>query len=272
MEDKQYKEIVDLSAYKMISQGNTAEIYQYNKDKILKLFREGIPKEAVESEYAKVKQIQRRLKDIPKVYEILKYKERYGIVYEYIQGVDMIRVMLSKAGRLKSYAKSLALLHFKMHKTSLNVCYNVKEKLSHDIYLTKDLSETQKKVIITYLNSLPEGDKLCHFDFHPGNVMLHGEHFTIIDWMTACTGDPNADVARTCLLLRYGELQQGDDVIKKAMLIIAKYIGSVYLKAYLKAADVSKEEVEQWILPVAAARLVEWISDHEKAKLLKLIY
>jgi aminoglycoside phosphotransferase (APT) family kinase protein len=44
--------------------------------------------------------------------------------------------------------------------------------------------------------------RLCHGDLHPSNVILSREGPVIVDWYDASRGDPVADVARTCVMLR----------------------------------------------------------------------
>lgn len=43
-------------------------------------------------------------------------------------------------------------------------------------------------------------------DFHPGNIMMRDQDPVIIDWMTVGLGDRCADVARTNLILNFGEM------------------------------------------------------------------
>ena len=33
------------------------------------------------------------------------------------------------------------------------------------------------------------GASVCHFDFHPGNILVRGPKYQVIDWMTACAGN-----------------------------------------------------------------------------------
>lgn len=263
--------IESISNFKMITQGNTAEVYSYDENKILKLFRQDMPKEAIFSEYEKVSKIQLALKNVPKVYEIVFYKNRYGIIYERVTGIDMIKIMLSKPHKMNFYARNLA--HY--HKTLLNNCLDigisVKQKLNTEIDLADDLSKANKKTIKDYLNDLPDGNNLCHFDFHPGNVMMDNNKPVIIDFMTACMGDPNADVARTYILLKYGELPHANFFVRKLVQIFKKHIGKIYYQEYKKITGVSNHDIEKWILPIAAARLMEWIPDAEKENLLKVI-
>ncbi|MCA1668419.1 MAG: aminoglycoside phosphotransferase family protein [Thermomicrobia bacterium] len=45
---------------------------------------------------------------------------------------------------------------------------------------------------------------LCHFDYHPLNVMTDGTHVTaVLDWPNGLPGDPRADLARTIVLMRF---------------------------------------------------------------------
>ena len=255
----------------MIGQGNTAEIYLYDNTKILKLFREGMPLESIWGEYKIVKAIRTERINVPEAYSIVSYKARYGILYERITGQDMIKDMFSKRCKIKESAKSLALLHSEIHKINMAIGRDVKEKLSFCIDRAVELTALEKHKIKTFLNALPGGNSLCHFDFHPGNVMVQDGAFYIIDWMTACTGDKNADVARTFLLFQFGQMRYANPFFKAAAQTLKKYIGNVYYREYKRISGISDRDMEPWILPVAAARLTEWITGSERKKLLKLI-
>lgn len=271
MEKNSMKILDDNLELKMLNQGNTAEVYLYGDTKIIKLFRENMPFEPIENEYKTAEAISFRLHNTPKVFGMVSYKSRYGIIYERIDGVDMVKVMVRKIHKIKSYSKSLASLHYELHKAGVNIHCDVKERLCMDINAVSQLSESEKEKIKLYLNSLPDGNSLCHFDYHPGNVMIMDNSFYIIDWMTACVGSPNADVARTSLLFKLGELQHANPFIKAGVQIFKKYVGNIYYKEYKRIAGISDDDIEKWILPVAAARLVEWITASEKKKLLKLV-
>ncbi|MDE7158537.1 MAG: phosphotransferase, partial [Clostridiales bacterium] len=208
---------------------------------------------------------------VPKAFELVAYKNRYGILYEKINGNDMIAEMFRKPFKVGAYAKALANMHARIHNATIDLNLDIKNKLSYHINAAEDLSEQEKERIISYLKTLPDGKALCHFDFHPGNVMMKGNEFYVIDWMTACNGDAAADVARTYLLLRYGELLYANSFVKLIAHIAEKHIGKVYLRQYKKRTGMLDTEFKKWLLPIAAARLIEWIPKHEKKKLLKFI-
>ena len=259
------------SEYKLIRQGNTAEVFLYDETKILKLFRSGFPYEIIAAEYEVTKRICADLPFVPKVFGLAEYKNRYGILYEKIDGKDMIADMLKKPYKLRAYSKSLAHIHARIHNSTVNSGSDIKAKLADNITASTDLTEQEKEKIKSYLKTLPDGKALCHFDFHPGNVMIKNNEFFVIDWMTACNGNAASDVARTFLLLQYGELLYANSFVKLVAHAVEKHIGKIYLRQYKKLTGMSDAEIKKWLLPIAAARLIEWIPETEKNKLLKFV-
>lgn len=270
MEDK-IKQLDESIEYKLICQGNTAEVYLYDEATILKLFRKDFPLDIISTEFDFTKRISSDLQFVPKVFEVVEYKNRYGILYERIDGKDMIAEMLKRPGKMRFYSKALADIHAQIHSSTTDVGLDIKRKLADNIAATADLSEQEKEKIISYTKTLPDGKALCHFDFHPGNVMTENNEFYVIDWMTACNGSAGADVARTYLLLCYGELMYVNCFVKMIAHVVEKRIGKVYLRQYEKLTGIDDAEIKKWLLPIAAARLIEWIPKSEKIKLLKFI-
>lgn len=123
--------------------------------------------------------------------------------------------------------------------------------------------------MLAKLATLEDGEVLCHGDFHPDQVILSPSGPRIIDWLTATTGNPAADVATTSLLMRIGALPQG----RVSSLVVNSardYAHNQYLAYYLKESKISRSEIESWQIPIATARLSFRI-EPEKRKLEKLI-
>jgi hypothetical protein len=53
------------------------------------------------------------------------------------------------------------------------------------------------------------GSRILHLDLHPLNVLVGDGGPVVIDWTSACVGDPNADVALAWLLMSAGEIPGG---------------------------------------------------------------
>lgn len=257
--------------YLPIGQGNTAEILEYSDNLILKLFRKEIPREAAEHEWQCVTAIQEKFADTPRALRFVEYKGRYGILYEKISGTDMINIALTQPLKLKEYGEILADIHLKMHEINIQLPDDLHSKLARDIRNGTGLSEEEKQRVIDMLEQLPKKYFLCHFDYHPGNVMVTEDKYYVIDWMTACAGDPAADVARFVLLMTLGEPLYADSA--KRMLISAgmNKIKKSYLEKYLFESGFEYEDIEEWLVPVAAARLSERLTDHERENLIQLV-
>lgn len=256
---------------KKMAEGNTAEIYRLGNGRILKLFREGISCDDVEREYRSTCFASALLPQVPKAYELTEADGRMGIIFQEVSGTEMLRLMMEHPLRLLRYSRDFAAYHAGIAKPVSAKMRPVREKLRDEIRWQTYLNENEKIQVMDMLPRLPDGDRLCHFDFHPGNVMIDGRDVFYLDWMTACRGDACADAARTWLLLKYGEPMHADrKTLRRARSIMTA--GSyLYLKTYRRLTGVKKKQITQWIVPVAAARLNEWLTEHERERLLVLI-
>lgn len=255
----------------LFGQGNTAVLYECPDGKVLKLFREDIPFEHIIHEWQNSYAIQQKFDATPKAFELVKYKDRYGMICEKISGTDMMNIAMNQPLIQKDFGEVLADIHLKMHEINVPLSDSLKEKLARDINNGEGLSDDEKQKITAKLDQMPDKYFLCHCDFHPGNVMVTEEGYYVIDWMTACSGDPAADVARFVLLMTLGEPLYADN--SKRLLITSgmNKIKKSYLEKYIAESAIEYEEIESWMLFVAAARLSEMINDHERENLIQLI-
>ncbi|WP_157259453.1 aminoglycoside phosphotransferase family protein [Paenibacillus sp. OSY-SE] len=257
---------------KPIGQGRTADIFEYQKDKIMKLYHQGFPEDAVNQEFLISKFIYSLGIHTPQAYELTDVDSRQGIVFQRIAGSSLLNIITKKPWQIKKHARTLASLHANIHTHhAAGNLRNQKQVLSGSIQATPLLTKEEKKKTIHYLEQLPPGDMLCHGDFHPDNVMVGEEHW-IIDWMTGMSGNPAGDVARTFLLLNHGTMPDGTPKLLKAIInFLRNNLKHEYMKHYLSASGLAYSEIDRWILPVAAARLVEWIPKEEKDTLIMLV-
>lgn len=263
--------LADDNKYALIGQGNTSEILEYSDDVVLKLFREGFPFDAIEREWLSTTALQEKFEDTPKALELVRYNGRFGILYERIFGNDMMNIALTQPLRQKEYGEILADIHLKMHEVSVPLPDTIHQKLSRDITAGIGLTDEEKQKVLAILESKPNKFFLCHFDFHPGNVMVTEDRYYVIDWMTCCSGDPAADVARFILLMTYGEPLYADSARRLLITAGMNKIRKSYLERYITESGIEREEIKSWLVPVAAARLSEMLTDHEREILVELI-
>lgn len=254
-----------------IAEGNTAEVFDLGGGKILKLFRDGIAPAAIEREYGNSRIAARKLPEVPAAYELFEHDGRMGIVFRKVGGDNMTRLLLTRPADFEKNIEDFAAYHARITSPIADDMRTVTEKLRDEIGWENDLSEEEKEKVLACLSRLPDGDCLLHGDFHPGNVMVSEDGVFFLDWMTACKGDPCADAARTYLLLRFGE---PIGVPRQQLLLIRASMlrgSQVYLREYCRLTGTTKEQIMRWVLPVAAARLSEWLTDSEREKLVRLV-
>ena len=272
MADKRPTAEIDCGkALTLIGAGNTAEIFDYCEGVILKLFRKNMPRGAIEHEYDNAAKIHACFPDTPDVLGMVRLKERYGILYEKISGTDVLSLALRRPWKLRRYGCLLAKLHSRMHAVSTDIQYSVKRKLTDDISHGEGLTDGEKRQVLRILDGLPDGNSLCHFDFHIGNIMYDGTKYSVIDWMCACSGDPAADIARTMLLMTTGEPMHMSVVRRAYIRLCMKSMRNAYLRSYCAQSGVTRSDIERWTIPVAAARLSEWLTDSEHTVIIRMV-
>ncbi|CAG7597166.1 hypothetical protein PAESOLCIP111_00123 [Paenibacillus solanacearum] len=257
---------------KQIGRGRTADIFEYGDHQILKLYKEGFPEDFIQREFEASQFVCSVGIPSPQAYELVSQDGRLGIVFERASGVSLLSVMSKQMWLLGKHSRTLAALHYDLHTRSASGrIRKQKAVLSEQIQTAPLLTDEEKNSILRYLKALPDDDKLCHGDFHPDNVLV-GNGNRVIDWMTGMSGNPDGDAARTILLMSYGTMPDGTPRIVKAIVqFMRNKLRKVYTKHYLKLSGRPYSKIDSWMLPVAAARLVEWIPPAEKNSLLELI-
>lgn len=257
---------------KQIGQGRTADIFELSEDRILKLYKEGFPEEATADEFQISSIVYDQGINCPRPIEKISDNNRHGIIFERVLGTSLLHSIRRNPFLIKKCSRILAMLHYELHsRTAIDIPREQKMVLIDNIQAALILTESEKLAIIDYLKQLPDDDKLCHGDFHPDNILFDRE-FRVIDWMTGAAGNPSGDVARSLIILIYGTMhEKTPKLIQVVVNFLRHHIKSEYIKHYLKISGKSFNEIDSWILPVAAARLVESIPETEKEKLVKVI-
>jgi aminoglycoside phosphotransferase (APT) family kinase protein len=93
------------------------------------------------------------------------------------------------------------------------------------------------------LAALPDGERVCHGDFHPWNLIGTPGKAAIVDWLDAAQGPPLADACRSYLLLS----------------VAAPRLARPYLGRYLAVTGAAEDAVLAWLPVLAGARLSEGV-------------
>jgi uncharacterized protein (TIGR02172 family) len=251
---------------KPIAYGRTAEIYAWEKGQILKLFYDWFPATAVEYEALVAHAVYASGLPVPKPGEVLTVQGRLGLEYERLDGLTMLGTFKKQPGQLSKLARQFAELHVHMHATPTGQPNSQHERLQQKIKEAKALSDPLKQAALQALESLPGGDRLCHGDFHPDNIIMAANGPIIIDWIDVTSGNPLADFARTAVLVRYG----APPPMNPLGLLLRwgrNRFYNVYFRRYFELSKEDPKQVQAWLPVIAAARLNENIASEESTLL-----
>jgi aminoglycoside phosphotransferase (APT) family kinase protein len=130
-----------------------------------------------------------------------------------------------------------------------------RERLEWKIGEAEALPDDLRRAALESLAHMPEGDALCHGDFHPENVLMGKKGPVIIDWIDATCGNPLADVARTSLIL--SEATRPDSSAPRWLKTLGRWLHGWYCARYFRLRPDRRDELSRWRPIVAAARLSE---------------
>ncbi|AIQ13731.1 phosphotransferase family protein [Paenibacillus durus] len=257
---------------KRIGQGRTADIFEYSQGRIIKLYKKDFPAEAINQELVVSGLASSLGIRTPEPFGHTQLDGRDGLIFQRISGVSLLSLIIKKPWAISNYSKLLASLHAEIHAYEAAELNRTQKKVLCDyIQQAPLLTEQEKEKIIRYTEELPDGNKLCHGDFHPDNVLCD-EGYWIVDWMTGISGNPAGDTARTVILLSVGSMPDDTPApLKLFVQFLRNKVKAAYIKEYLRLTGHEYSTIDEWILPAAAARLVEWIPQNEKDALLSII-
>jgi aminoglycoside phosphotransferase (APT) family kinase protein len=256
---------------KPIALGRTAEIYSYGEGKVVKLFFSTTPKPWIDKEIEIGRYIQEAQLPVPKVYKKVGIGNREGIVYERIEGPTLLNELAKKPWNVARYGRLLAKLHVQIHEVQAPAnLERQREWATGGIPSSEKISKEMKTRVLRLLDTLPDGNKLCHGDFHPGNIILTPTGPVIIDWMTVSKGVTSGDVGRTLTILEAAKAPEGTP-LRWLLEWIRKILLATYLKTYLKLSPDIKKSLAGWQAVMAANFLSDVSIPGEEADLRAIV-
>ena len=254
----------------LIGKGRLAEVFAWGDTQVLKLFAAGRDVAAIEAE-ARVSQIVHEAGVVtPGTHGVIEVEGRHGIVYDRALGISMLGLLSAKPWKLIAFGRKLADLHVSIHQCCVDGLPSQREHLER-LIARADLPIAQRDLALARLRAQPEGTAVCHGDFHPDNVLINGDVATIIDWTTACLGNPAADFALTSLILQLGAPPPNSSLWTRIAIPVGRALFyRSYASRYRQLRHLSPKDVQPWILPIAVARLGYEITS-ERDQLITLI-
>jgi Ser/Thr protein kinase RdoA (MazF antagonist) len=252
----------------LIGEGREAEVFALDDARVLRLARDAHFEPALQAEHDALVAAAAAGAPVPRVFERVSVEGRPGLVLERLGQRNLLLEIGSRPWRVLPIGRELGRLHSRIHgavapESLESVHARLRGRLASPL-----VPDPVRAAALARLERLPAGDRLCHGDFHPGNVLRPaGGGVVAIDWTGASRGAPAADVARSFLIMRHGAVTpDATRMVKVLARVGRRALWAAYASDYGRA-DVAA--ASRWLPAVAAARLAEDI-DGERDHLLKL--
>ena len=198
---------------------------------------------------------------------------RPGIVMKRLRGTDLLSVLGRKPWLVFRTGRLTGELHARINAARGPASLPRVKDVAQEILasLARREPAVQLDWIRRVLERLPDGEALCHGDFHPGQLMLSDGECVAFDWAGAKRGDPLFDYARTRVLLTIAEPPPGTPLLLRFLAKVGRrLLISSYARSYERnaAEPVDHARVRQWTVVNLAVRLLENIPG-ERPRLLR---
>lgn len=226
-----------------IEKRETKSVYR-DGDSVIKLFVENYSKADILNEALILARVEEGCDlNIPKLKEVTKIGDRWGLVTEYVEGKSLQDMMDEDPDNMDKYLRTFVDIQLEVLTKSVPLLNKIKDKYTRKLNQTELIDDNTKYELLQRLNGMKNHTKLCHGDFNPSNVVMcpNGEHY-IVDWAHATIGNASADAARTFLIF---SIEGKSDIADK------------YLDLFCKKSDISRGNVQRWIPIVAATQMAQ---------------
>lgn len=232
-----------------IGTGFTATVYEWEEGKVIKLFRKDFPISSVGLEFHNAMEV----RDLPfsksRAYELISFDGRSGIVYDRMEGEALLDWVL-RTGDLEQCAVYMAELHKSILHNESDRVSDYKEFLGYYLRMISDLEKREEALKL--LDRLPDGNTLCHGDFHPGNILLSDGATAVIDFMNICRGHYLYDVARTVFLVQYTPVHEDGEMREQI-----RQLKNALADLYLMQMQVTRDMIQDYLFVIKEARKFE---------------
>jgi thiamine kinase len=233
----------------LVGAGREAEIFAWGEGRVLRLARDPRAERMIDREAAALAAAHAAGAPVPAVYERVTVDGRPGLVLERVDGPDLLDLFRRRPSRLLVISRTLGRRHAELHAVAGPVELpalrdELRRRLDSPL-----VPAAVSALALERLESLPDGDRLLHGDFHPANLLATAAGEVVVDWTNGARGDPHADVARTLILLRHAPPG------------LRRVVASTYLRAY---GRLDRPLVARWKRVWAAARLAEDIPEERE--------
>ena len=244
----------------VLARGASADIIEWDARRVAKLFFPSFTQLAVD-EAVRTAAARDAGVAVPAVHGIEEFDGRQALILDRVDGPTL----LATAERdPNGVARELARLHRAMHQ---HLAPGLSSWRTVVAEISLGMDDATRGDFEQLLVGIPDGDRVYHGDFHPGNVVLGDHGPVIVDWPNACQAHPASDVARTILLSGFQGLGQA---ATPTLVDHRRAFARCYFEAYESHGPGVGKQVER-CLPLHAAGLVRAEPVNVHASMLRAI-
>ncbi|HEX3075585.1 MAG TPA: aminoglycoside phosphotransferase family protein [Lachnospiraceae bacterium] len=273
---------------RLVGSGATADVYEYGKGKVIKLYKQGSLIDSVQWEYGKALSVCESILSAPKVYELIEKDNRYGIVMEQVRGETLNSIINESMQQLvagdislEAFAEQI-LTMVRITAQSLHDLHSMKPskdfetmdtRLKRDVNENQFLTAKEKNDVISIIESLPKGNSVCHGDPNPYNILVNDDHYRFIDWVNAGIGNPMYDIAEYILLSTPNKkaLENLPAILVDFFERYGESISRTFLTEYEKLSEIDTDSYKDWQIPLLVSKLNSNRTMEEKEQILENI-
>ncbi len=243
----------------LIANGRTSEVYHYGADGAAKVLKPSTPQHWAQVEATFTDEVRKLGVPAPTVRDVVDIDGRAAVIFQRIVGPSMWQVMVDEPATATTLVSELVDLQRSIHAAGVPAGLpSLDERLRLKIAQADELSDDEQRLASEMLDQQPKGAALLHGDLHPGNVLLGPDGLVVIDWFDAAVGHPDADIARTLLLLQPSgatDLRHLPEVTESLIDLVYRRFQELSLSA--QGAEAPSPAVAAWLRLRAAGRLAE---------------
>lgn len=228
----------------------TKTVYR-DGDKTIKLFVENYSKSDILNEALN----QARVEEytdlcVPKLIEVSKTENRWGIVLEHIEGTPLNKLMEENPEKEDEYLNWFVDIQLYVLSKTVPMLNRMHDKYKRKINSLENISDNTRYELLQRLDSMKDHTKLCHGDFNPSNVIIKPDgQAAILDWAHVTIGNGASDAANTYMLF----IMDGKE-----------NLANKYLDLFVQKSGVEKNLIQKWLPIIAAARKTKGVAEEQE--------